>query len=66
LIACFENNMANGNWNLVSAFKSYRNVMPFKEENRWCVINITEKRLNTYQEVWVSPTVEGAAQTLYK
>ena len=66
LIAFFENNMANDNWNLVSAFKSYRNIMLFKKENRWCVINITEKRLNTYLEVWVSPTVEGAAQTLYK
>ena len=66
LIQFFENNMANDNWSLVSAFKSYRNIMLFKKENRWCVINITEKKLSTYLEIWVSPTVEGAASSLYK
>ena len=66
LIAFFENNMANDNWSLVSAFKSYRNIMLFKKENRWCVINITEKNFYTYLEIWVSPTVEGATQNLYK
>ena len=66
LIAFFENNMANDNWSLVSAFKSYRNIMLFKKESRWCVINITEKQMFTYLEIWVSPTVEGAAATLYK
>ncbi len=66
LITFFENNMANDNWSLVSAFKSYRNIMLFKKENRWCVINITEKKMTTYLEIWVSPTVEGASATLYK
>ena len=66
LIQFFENNMANDNWSLVSAFKSYRNIMLFKKENRWCVINITEKKLSTYLEIWVSPTVDGAASSLYK
>ena len=66
LITFFENNMANDNWSLVSAFKSYRNIMLFKKENRWCVINITEKKMHTYLEIWVSPTVEGASATLYK
>jgi ASC-1-like (ASCH) protein len=66
LITFFENNMANDNWSLVSAFKSYRNIMLFKKENRWCVINITEKKMYTYLEIWVSPTVEGASETLYK
>ena len=66
LIAFFENNMANDNWSLVSAFKSFRNIMLFKKENRWCVINITEKRFYTYLEIWVSPTVEGAAPNLFK
>jgi hypothetical protein len=30
------------------------------------VINITEKKMYTYLEIWVSPTVEGASETLYK
>ena len=66
LISFFETNMANDNWSLVSAFKSFRNIMLFKKENRWCVINITEKSVYTYLEIWVSPTVEGAAPTLLK
>ena len=66
LIAFFESNMANDNWSLVSAFKSYRNIMLFKKENRWCVINITEKKMNTYLEIWVSPTIGGASSSLYK
>ena len=65
LIAFFETHMANDNWRLVSAFKSHRNIMLFKKENRWCVINITEKRLTTTLEIWVSPTVEGGDQALY-
>lgn len=66
LITFFENNMANDNWSLVSAFKSHRNIMLFKKESRWCVINITEKKMSTYLEIWVSPTVEEAAPNLYK
>ena len=66
LITFFETNMANDNWSLVSAFKSFRNIMLFKKESRWCVINITEKSVYTYLEIWVSPTVEGAAPTLLK
>lgn len=65
LILFFENNMASDNWRLVSAFKSYRNIMLFKKESRWCVINITEKQFNTVLEIWVSPTVEGAAPNLF-
>jgi len=66
LIAFFESNMANDNWSLVSAFKSYRNIMLFKKESRWCVINITEKKMYTYLEIWVSPTIAGASPELYK
>jgi ASC-1-like (ASCH) protein len=66
LITFFENNMANDNWSMVSAFKSFRNIMLFKKENRWCVINITEKKFYTYLEIWVSPTVEGASPNLFK
>lgn len=66
LIAFFEANMANDNWSMVSAFKSYRTIMLFKKENRWCVINITEKEIYTHLEIWVSPTVEGAPQDIFK
>ena len=66
LITFFETNMASDNWSLVSAFKSFRNIMLFKKESRWCVINITEKKMYTYLEIWVSPTVEGAAPNLFK
>jgi hypothetical protein len=66
LITFFETNMANDNWSLVSAFKSFRNIMLFKKESRWCVINITEKKFSTYLEIWVSPTVEGAPSSLVK
>lgn len=64
MITFFETNMANDNWSLVSAFKSFRNIMLFKKESRWCVINITEKKFSTYLEIWVSPTVEGATSSL--
>ena len=63
LIDFFDNNMAKDNWRLVSSFKSRRTIMLFHKENRWCVINITEKDFYTYVEIWVSPTTseeEGA------
>jgi len=60
LIAFFENNMAKDNWTLISAFKSPRSMMLFQKENRWCVINITDRRFSTFVEIWVAPTVGGA------
>ena len=62
LIAFFENNMAKDNWRLVSSFKSIRSILLFHKENRWCVVNITEKEFYTYAEIWVAPTTvaEGA------
>jgi len=59
LIAFFENNMAKDNWTLISAFKSPRSMMLFQKENRWCVINITDRRFSTFVEIWVAPTVSG-------
>ncbi len=66
LIVFFENNMAKDNWQPVSSFKSPRTIMLFKKENRWCVINITEKDFNTYVEVWVAPTIAQEASGLVK
>ena len=56
LIAFFENNMAKDNWQVVSSFKSVRSILLFHKENRWCVVNITEKDIYTYVEIWVAPT----------
>jgi hypothetical protein len=66
LISFFDNNMAKDNWRLVSSFKSPRTMMLFHKENRWCVINIFEKKFNTYVEVWVAPTVDEADVGLLK
>ncbi len=66
LIAFFENNMAKDNWKTVSSFKSPRTMMLFQKENRWCVINITEKEFNTNVEIWVGPTINEAESGLLK
>jgi len=57
LIDFFKNNMAKDNWGLVSSFKSPRTIILFHKENRWCVVNITEKQFNTNVEIWVAPTI---------
>lgn len=61
LLSFFHNNMIKDNWRLVSSFKSTRTIMLFQKENRWCVINITEKDVYTYVEIWVSPTLNASA-----
>lgn len=66
LIEFFDTNMAKDNWKLVSSFKSRRTIMLFHKENRWCVINITEKDFYTYTEVWVSPTTLETESQLLK
>lgn len=66
LIAFFENNMAGDNWVAVSSFKSPRTIMLFKKDNRWCVINITDKDFYTYVEIWVSPTLIESGSDLLK
>lgn len=57
LIAFFENNMAKDNWQEVVEFKSPRNLLLFKKENRWAVLNIEEKEWKSYVEIWVAPTI---------
>ena len=66
LIKFFDANMVKDNWQLVSSFKSRRTIMLFHKENRWCVINITEKDYYTYAEVWVSPATAEAGTGLLK
>ena len=61
LIGFFDTNMSRDNWQLVSSFKSQRTIMLFHKDNRWCVINITEKGFYTYTEIWVSPTTTEKA-----
>lgn len=57
LITFFDNNMAKDNWQPVTSFKSQRTIMMFKKDNRWCVINITDKDFSTAVEIWVAPTM---------
>ena len=66
LVAFFENNMQKDNWRTISSFKSPRTVMLFQKENRWCMINISEKDFKTYVEVWVAPTINEAEAGLLK
>ncbi len=66
LIAFFEKSMVNENWKFISSFKSPRTIMLFQKENRWCVINITEKQINTLVEIWVAPTREGYAPSMLR
>jgi hypothetical protein len=56
LIGFFESNMVKDNWQVVSSFKSVRSILLFHKDNRWCVVNITEKDIYTYTEIWVAPT----------
>ena len=57
LIAFFEVNMAKDNWQEVVEFKSPRNLLLFKKENRWCVMAIEEKEWKSHVEIWVAPTM---------
>jgi uncharacterized protein YceK len=59
LITFFDTNMAKDNWQPVTSFKSQRTIMMFKKDNRWCVINITDKDFSTAVEIWVAPTMGG-------
>ena len=55
MIEFFENNMAKDNWQTVGIFKSPRTLLLYQKENRWCVINITDKAFDTLIEIWVAP-----------
>ena len=66
LIKYFENNMTRDKWQPVSSFKSYRTILLFQKENRWCVINITDERANTHVEIWVAPTLVSTKPGLLK
>jgi len=66
LITFFEKNMTKDNWVLVSSFKSPRTMMLFNKENRWCVINISDRGLNynTHVAIWVSPTLSNVDSSI--
>ena len=66
LFGFFESNMQKDNWRDMGSFKSPRTIMLFQKENRWCMINITEKDFKTYVEVWVAPTLNEAEAGLLK
>lgn len=66
LIRFFTTNMAKDNWRQVASFKSPRSVIMFQKDNRWCMINITDKSFSTYVEIWVAPTIGGFAEGILK
>ena len=66
LISFFENSMSTEGWKFISSFNSPRTIMLFQKESRWCVINITDGKLNTLVEIWVAPTQEGVSPELLK
>ena len=67
LIDFFKDNMAKDNWKAITSFKTpKRAIMLFQKNNRWCMINITEKGINTYIEVGVVPTIAGVEPDLGK
>jgi hypothetical protein len=66
LISFFETNMAKDNWHLISSFKSEQTMLLFQKTHRWCVMSITDEAINTYVEIWVAPTIEGAQTGLLK
>jgi hypothetical protein len=55
MVDFFENNMAKDNWQPVGTFKSPRTLLLFQKQNRWCVINITDRNFDTLVEIWVAP-----------
>lgn len=66
LISFFEKNMTKDNWKMISSFKSERTMLLFQKAHRWCVMNITDERFNTYVEIWVAPTTKDAKYGLLK
>jgi hypothetical protein len=66
MVAFFQNNMAQDNWQAVGVFKSPRTLLVFQKENRWCVINITDNRWDTLVEIWVAPFSDLSGSGLLK
>ena len=66
MIDFFEHNMAKDNWQAVGTFKSPRTLLLFQKENRWCVINITDKTFDTLVEIWVAPFSDVSGSGLLK
>lgn len=66
MIDFFEHNMAKDNWQAVGTFKSPRTLLLFQKDNRWCVINITDKRFDSLVEIWVAPFSDVSGSGLLK
>lgn len=65
LIDFFKDNMSKDNWKAITSFKTpKRAIMLFQKNNRWCMISITEKEINTYIEIGVVPTIAGVEPDL--
>ena len=57
----FINNMTKDNWVMRSAFKSGRTILIFDKDDRYCVINVTDGKLKTQLEIWVTPRVASSS-----
>lgn len=63
LTTFFVNNMTKDHWVMRSAFKSNRTILIFDKEDRYSVINITDGKLKTTVEIWVTPRMANAGVT---
>jgi hypothetical protein len=64
LVDFFKNNMAKDNWKMLTSFKSPdRALLLFQKQQRWCVINVTEKEFKTYVEIGVVPSTNAMEST---
>ncbi|HOV86710.1 MAG TPA: hypothetical protein PLM79_10135 [Syntrophobacteraceae bacterium] len=56
LVSFFQMAMPRENWKAKGGFHSKRNVLIFEKPDKTAVINIYEKMLRTYVEIYVAPT----------
>jgi hypothetical protein len=61
LTTFFVNNMTKDHWVMRSAFKSNRTILIFDKEDRYCVVNITDGKLKTSVEIWVTPRMASSS-----
>jgi len=66
LLKFFESKMPMDGWTLENKFQGQRNMLLFTKPNRNSVITIDEGTFNTYVEIWVAPTNQGAVPGLHK
>jgi hypothetical protein len=56
LVSFFRTAMVRDNWTPKGGFQYMRSIMIYEKPERVCIINIYEKTLYTYAEIYVAPT----------